>query len=63
MYYHCQRCNDTLPKLALLQELNVLADVTFPAPPVLVSLRDYDAASVAPAPVPGYPLVCITVSW
>lgn len=43
--------------------MNIVADVTFPAPPVVVSLRDYDLASAALAPIPGYPLVCITVSY
>lgn len=46
-----------------IQEDEILADVTFPSPPMVVSLRDYDDAAAAPEhPIPGYPLVCITVS-
>nr|XP_045612860.1 FRAS1-related extracellular matrix protein 2-like isoform X2 [Procambarus clarkii] len=50
----------TSKAIVYIEEMNIVADVTFPAPPVLVSLRDYDVASSAPAPIPGYPIICVT---
>ncbi|XP_071544014.1 FRAS1-related extracellular matrix protein 2-like [Panulirus ornatus] len=46
--------------IVYIEEMNTVADVTFPAPPAVVSLRDYDLAFSAPTPIPGYPLICIT---
>ncbi|XP_054706772.1 FRAS1-related extracellular matrix protein 2-like [Uloborus diversus] len=44
-----------------IQELDVVADVTFPTRPIVVSLRDYDDADKASKePISGYPVVCIT---
>ncbi|XP_013782373.1 extracellular matrix protein 3-like, partial [Limulus polyphemus] len=44
-----------------IQELNIVADVTFPSQPIVVSLKDYDAAANAQSHIiPGYPVVCIT---
>ncbi|XP_063592576.1 FRAS1-related extracellular matrix protein 2-like [Penaeus indicus] len=50
----------TSKAIIYIEEMNVVADVTFPAPPVVVSLRDYDIPFAAPLPVPGYPVVCVT---
>ena len=45
------------------QEVEVAADVTFPAPPLVVSLQDYGDAAAAPERLlAGYPVVCVTVS-
>ncbi|XP_076321017.1 FRAS1-related extracellular matrix protein 2-like [Tachypleus tridentatus] len=44
-----------------IQEVNIVADVTFPFEPMVVSLKDYDdAASASSSPIPGYPVVCVT---
>ena len=47
-----------------IEENSRLADVIFPVPPVVVSLRDYDNVGIAAQklPVQGYPLVCVSVS-
>lgn len=42
--------------------MDVVADVTFPTRPMVVSLREYDdAAQANEEPISGYPVVCITV--
>ncbi|KFM78096.1 FRAS1-related extracellular matrix protein 2, partial [Stegodyphus mimosarum] len=44
-----------------IQEMDIVADVTFPTRPMIVSLRDYDdAGKASKEPVSGYPVVCIT---
>ncbi|XP_021508034.1 FRAS1-related extracellular matrix protein 2 [Meriones unguiculatus] len=46
-----------------IEEINSMADVTFPSVPCIVSLLIYDDPSKAredPGPVSGYPVVCIT---
>ena len=47
-----------------IEENSRLADVIFPVPPIVVSLRDYDhVGNVAQKlPVQGYPLICVSVS-
>ena len=46
-----------------IQEMEVVADVTFPTRPMVVSLREYDdAAQASKEAISGYPVVCITVS-
>lgn len=48
-----------------IEELNSMADVTFPSVPQIVSLLMYDdtyRARESAGPVSGYPVVCITVS-
>ena len=47
-----------------IEENSKLADVVFPVPPKVVSLRDYDnvAGSAQKLPVQGYPVVCVSVS-
>lgn len=48
-----------------IEEMNSMADVTFPSVPQIVSLLMYDDTSKAKeraGPVSGYPVVCITVS-
>ena len=47
-----------------IEENSKLADVVFPVPPIVVSLKDYDsvATSAQKLPVQGYPLVCVSVS-
>ncbi len=46
-----------------IEETNSMADVTFPAVPVVVSLSHYDDTSSTrdSQPVAGYPVVCVTV--
>ncbi|XP_013413797.1 FRAS1-related extracellular matrix protein 2-like [Lingula anatina] len=47
--------------IVYIEEMNKMADVTFPSPPMVVSLRNYDDAKNAPPnPVQGYPVICIT---
>ncbi|XP_068203769.1 FRAS1-related extracellular matrix protein 2-like [Palaemon carinicauda] len=49
------------PKIIVyIEEMNIVADVTFPSRPVVISLRDYDVTHAAPDPIPGYPVVCVT---
>ncbi|KAG1699840.1 FRAS1-related extracellular matrix protein 2 [Nymphon striatum] len=44
-----------------IQEMDIVADVTFPTPPMVVSLRDYDRIeSASSSPIAGYPVACIT---
>ncbi|XP_059153308.1 extracellular matrix protein 3-like [Physella acuta] len=44
-----------------IEERTKVADVQFPAPPVVMSLADYDRPELAQNnPVPGYPLICVT---
>ena len=47
-----------------IEENSKLADVVFPVPPKVLSLRDYDnvAGSAQKLPVQGYPVVCVSVS-
>lgn len=46
-----------------INQVTILADVTFPSIPSVISLRDYDKMDKARAePSPGYPVVCVTVS-
>lgn len=48
--------------LIYVEENSRLADVIFPVPPIVVSLRDYNdvAGSAQKLPVQGYPLVCVS---
>lgn len=47
-----------------IEEQNLVADVALPSRPLVISLRDYDTAETAsPSPLPGYPVVCITVGF
>ncbi|XP_043215814.1 FRAS1-related extracellular matrix protein 2-like [Amphibalanus amphitrite] len=44
-----------------VKEVEVAADVTFPAPPLVVSLQEYGDVPAAPeALLAGYPVVCVT---
>uniref|UniRef100_A0AAR2KAS0 Cadherin domain-containing protein n=1 Tax=Pygocentrus nattereri TaxID=42514 RepID=A0AAR2KAS0_PYGNA len=45
-----------------IEEMNSMADVTFPAVPVVISLLQYDDTSSArdSQPAAGYPVVCVT---
>ncbi|XP_064636452.1 FRAS1-related extracellular matrix protein 2-like [Lineus longissimus] len=44
-----------------IEEMSLMADVTFPTRPMVLSLRDYDnIENRDDEPVPGYPLVCLT---
>ncbi|XP_053312033.1 FRAS1-related extracellular matrix protein 2 [Spea bombifrons] len=49
--------------IVYIEEINSMADVTFPSVPQVVSLMIYDDTSRAkdnPNPIAGYPVVCIT---
>lgn len=51
--------------IVYIEEMNSVADVTFPAVPQVVSLLTYDDTARAkehPYPPTGYPVVCVTVS-
>ena len=50
--------------LVYIEENSRLADVIFPVPPIVVSLRDYDDVGVSAQKLPtqGYPVVCVSVS-
>lgn len=51
--------------IVYIEEMDSVADVTFPAVPQVVSLLTYDNAGhvkVHPHPPNGYPVVCVTVS-
>lgn len=51
--------------IVYIEEMNSMADVTFPSVPQIVSLLMYDDTSRAKdsaGPVSGYPVICITVS-
>jgi hypothetical protein len=51
--------------IVYIEEMNNMADVTFPSVPQIVSLLMYDDTSKAKehtGPVSGYPVICITVS-
>ncbi|KAG9491966.1 hypothetical protein GDO78_000464 [Eleutherodactylus coqui] len=51
--------------IVYIEEMNSMADVTFPSVPQVVSLFIYDDTSKAkenPNPIAGYPVACITVS-
>lgn len=47
-----------------IEQNSKLADVIFPVPPIVVSLRDFDDVARAQGrkPIQGYPLVCVSVS-
>lgn len=52
--------------IVYIEEMDSVADVTFPAVPQVVSLLNYDdteRAKVHPNPPTGYPVVCVTVSF
>ncbi|XP_071035799.1 FRAS1-related extracellular matrix protein 2 [Parasteatoda tepidariorum] len=47
--------------IVYIQEMDIVADVTFPKRPMIVSLREYDDAEKAnKEPISGYPVICIT---
>lgn len=51
--------------IVYIEEMDSVADVTFPAVPHVVSLLMYDDTSKTkdnPNPINGYPVVCVTVS-
>lgn len=51
--------------IVYIEEVDSVADVTFPAVPLVVSLLMYDDTPKAkenPSPPTGYPVVCVTVS-
>lgn len=51
--------------IVYIEEMDSVADVTFPAVPQVVSLLLYDNADEVkerPRPPNGYPVVCVTVS-
>jgi hypothetical protein len=51
--------------IVYIEEMDSVADVTFPAVPTVVSLLMYDDTARArdnPHPSTGYPIVCVTVS-
>lgn len=51
--------------IVYIEEMDSVADVTFPAVPQVVSLLLYDDTARAkehPYPSTGYPVVCVTVS-
>lgn len=51
--------------IVYIEEMDSVADVTFPAIPQVVSLLMYDDTSKMkdrPYPPNGYPVVCVTVS-
>lgn len=51
--------------IVYIEEMNSMADVTFPSIPQIASLLMYDDTSRAKenvGPVSGYPVICITVS-
>lgn len=51
--------------IVYIEEMDSVADVTFPAVPQVVSLLMYDDTSRTkdrPHPPTGYPVVCVTVS-
>lgn len=51
--------------IVYIEEMDSMADVTFPAVPQVVSLLMYDDTAKTkekPHPANGYPVVCVTVS-
>lgn len=51
--------------IVYIEEMDSVADVTFPAVPQVVSLLQYDDTAKTkdkPHPPNGYPVVCVTVS-
>lgn len=55
----------TAKAIVYIEEMNSMADVTFPSVPQVASLLIYDDTSRAKdrtSPVAGYPVICITVS-
>ena len=47
--------------IVYIKQRDLLADVTFPTEPKVLSLSDYDnVAKAAESPVAGYPVVCVT---
>lgn len=67
-----QPTNDALARpcqmnkaIVYIEEMDSVADVTFPAVPQVVSLLMYDDTAKSkdkPHPANGYPVVCVTVS-
>lgn len=49
--------------IVYIEEMNKLADVAFPMRPMVMSLKDYDLVGdeELPAPIQGYPVVCVSV--
>jgi len=59
--FHCQ----TAKAIVYIEEMNSMADVTFPSVPQVASLLIYDDTARAKertSPIAGYPVICITVS-
>lgn len=55
----------TAKAIVYIEEMNSMADVTFPSVPQVASLLIYDDTSRAKdrsSPIAGYPVICITVS-
>lgn len=51
--------------IVYIEEMDSVADVTFPAVPQVISLLTYDETGQVkdnPHPANGYPVVCVTVS-
>ncbi|CBY08706.1 unnamed protein product [Oikopleura dioica] len=50
--------------IVYIKQRDILADVTFPTSPKVISLADYDklknAAATVPPPKSGYPVICVT---
>lgn len=50
--------------IVYIKQRDILADVTFPTSPRVISLADYDklknAAATVPPPKSGYPVICVT---
>jgi len=47
-----------------ISQKDVLADVTFPSKPTVISLLHYDdMGEASEQPSPGYPVICVSVSW
>lgn len=48
--------------IVFIEELSGWADVTFPSPPLVVSLKDYEHVETSEeSPTSGYPVICVTV--
>lgn len=58
-------CGQMNKAIVYIEEMDSVADVTFPAVPQVVSLLMYDDTTKTkdkPHPPNGYPVVCVTVS-
>lgn len=53
---------ESVKAIIYITEQNPTTQITFPAAPIIISLRDYDdvATGVSRLPIPGYPVVCIS---